>query len=123
MIDAKLSVREVAEFHGVSEKTVRRWISSGHLHADRVGPKLLRIDRTEMYLLSKPVEKGSRRKQLSQVAPPPGGAAGRDPEIEPWQPAKQAEPKKKRIAPVAPEATPKGLSRRSNRNVLRHEPS
>jgi excisionase family DNA binding protein len=32
-----MSIRELAEFFGVSEKTVRRWIESGQLEAHRLG--------------------------------------------------------------------------------------
>ena len=32
-----MSIREVAEFFGVSEKTVRRWIQSGQLEAHQLG--------------------------------------------------------------------------------------
>ena len=31
------SIREAAEFFGVSEKTVRRWIESGQLEAHQLG--------------------------------------------------------------------------------------
>jgi excisionase family DNA binding protein len=31
------SIREIAEFFGVSEKTVRRWIETGQLGAHRLG--------------------------------------------------------------------------------------
>jgi excisionase family DNA binding protein len=37
------SVVEAADHLGVSTKTVRRWIASGHLSAQRVGPRLIRI--------------------------------------------------------------------------------
>lgn len=39
-----LTVRQVADRAGVTPKTVRRWIESGHLAAVRVGPRLIRID-------------------------------------------------------------------------------
>jgi excisionase family DNA binding protein len=32
-----ISKRQAAEFFGVSEKTVSRWIASGELHAHRLG--------------------------------------------------------------------------------------
>ena len=43
---ALLTVREVAELDGCSEKTVRRAIDAGLLEAVRIGPggRLLRID-------------------------------------------------------------------------------
>lgn len=39
------SVRQAAEFHGVDQKTIRRWIAQGRLSAHRVGPRLVRLDR------------------------------------------------------------------------------
>jgi excisionase family DNA binding protein len=38
------SVGEAAARIGVSPKTVRRWIASGHLNGYRMGPRLLRVD-------------------------------------------------------------------------------
>ena len=38
-----LTVAEAARRQAVSTKTIRRWISSGVLPAERVGPKLIRI--------------------------------------------------------------------------------
>jgi excisionase family DNA binding protein len=38
------SVGQAAERVGVSTKTVRRWIASGHLAGYRMGPRLLRVD-------------------------------------------------------------------------------
>lgn len=39
------TIKQAAEFHGVDEKTVRRWIAQGRLIAYRVGPRLIRLDR------------------------------------------------------------------------------
>jgi excisionase family DNA binding protein len=88
MFDTRYSVRDAAEFHRVSEKTIRRWIQQGILPAERVGPKLIRIDRTEVYLLSTPVAKDSwpKRKKAANSA-----AAIKKPNVarplEPWQPS------------------------------------
>jgi excisionase family DNA binding protein len=38
------SVGDAAARVGVSTKTVRRWIASGHLAGYRMGPRLLRVD-------------------------------------------------------------------------------
>jgi excisionase family DNA binding protein len=38
------SVGDAAARVGVSTKTVRRWIASGHLNGYRMGPRLLRVD-------------------------------------------------------------------------------
>ena len=41
---ARASIAEAAEYWNVSTDTVRRWAKSGHIHAERHGPKLIRID-------------------------------------------------------------------------------
>lgn len=38
-----LTRREAADYLGVSERTVDRYIATSKLHADRVGPRLIRI--------------------------------------------------------------------------------
>lgn len=38
-----MNLREVAAFLGVSERTVRNYVSRGLIPATRIGPKLLRI--------------------------------------------------------------------------------
>lgn len=40
---ADLTVAEAARRRAVSTKTIRRWISTGVLPAERLGPKLIRI--------------------------------------------------------------------------------
>jgi excisionase family DNA binding protein len=42
------SISEAAARVGVSIKTIRRWIASGHLAGYRMGPRLLRIDPDEL---------------------------------------------------------------------------
>jgi excisionase family DNA binding protein len=42
------SIRQVADFHGVDQETIRRWIAQGQLTAQRVGPRLIRLDRDEV---------------------------------------------------------------------------
>jgi excisionase family DNA binding protein len=49
------SVKEVAVWYGVDIKTVRRWIAAGRLTAQRVDPRLLRLDRDEVLKLGRPV--------------------------------------------------------------------
>ena len=39
-----LTVQSAAEYLGVSEKSIRRWIAAGRLSARRAGPRLIRID-------------------------------------------------------------------------------
>jgi hypothetical protein len=47
-------VKEVAVWYGVDIKTVRR-IAARRLTAQRVGPRLLRLDRDEVLKLGRPV--------------------------------------------------------------------
>lgn len=50
-----LSVRDAAESLGVTEKTIRNWIAAGHIKADRVGPRLIRIPSSELARIGTPV--------------------------------------------------------------------
>ena len=38
-----LTIAETAEYVGVDERTVRRWIADGTLRASRIGGRLIRI--------------------------------------------------------------------------------
>ncbi|UGT45166.1 helix-turn-helix domain-containing protein [Nocardia yamanashiensis] len=59
-----MSLREAAALAHVDIKTIRRWIDGGHLAAYRMGPRLLRVERSELLAVAKPV-----------TANFPGGAA------------------------------------------------
>jgi excisionase family DNA binding protein len=50
-----VSVQIGAEETGLSEKTLRRYISTGRIHGYRLGPKLIRIDLTELDALLRPI--------------------------------------------------------------------
>lgn len=50
-----MSPREVSRAVGVSERTVRRWISVGALPAQRVGPRLVRVLAADVPALIVPV--------------------------------------------------------------------
>ncbi|MGB3885139.1 helix-turn-helix domain-containing protein [Gordonia sp. (in: high G+C Gram-positive bacteria)] len=43
-----LSIQQAADYLGVADKTVRRWVASGRLGARRAGPRLLRIELAEI---------------------------------------------------------------------------
>jgi excisionase family DNA binding protein len=55
-----VSIRVGAQLTTLSEKTLRRYVSDGRLHAYRVGRKLLRIDLNELQELIKPVSTAHR---------------------------------------------------------------
>jgi excisionase family DNA binding protein len=50
-----MSISEGADYHGVSTRTIRRWIATGRLPAYRVGDKLLRIDPADLDRISRRV--------------------------------------------------------------------
>lgn len=39
------TIKQAANFHGIDEKSVRRYIAQGLLTGYRVGPRLIRLDR------------------------------------------------------------------------------
>jgi excisionase family DNA binding protein len=45
---ARLTIREAAVYCDVHPDSIRRWIRSGRLKANRVGPRLIKIDRVEL---------------------------------------------------------------------------
>lgn len=50
-----IGLQEAADRCGVCYKTVRRWISSGHLNAVRVGPRALRVAAADVEAIKQPV--------------------------------------------------------------------
>ncbi|MEB3049003.1 excisionase family DNA-binding protein [Mycolicibacter sp. MYC123] len=42
------SIAQAAQYLGVSDMSVRRWIAQGRLSAHRIGPRLIRLDRAEL---------------------------------------------------------------------------
>ncbi|WP_306364630.1 helix-turn-helix domain-containing protein [Nocardia sp. CC227C] len=50
-----MTIQEAAKTVSVTERTVRNWISSGLLTGYRFGPKIIRINRTELLGLATPV--------------------------------------------------------------------
>jgi excisionase family DNA binding protein len=45
---------EIAEIHGVDERTVRRWIQSGHLKAIRILQGLLLVEQSALDKFKRP---------------------------------------------------------------------
>jgi excisionase family DNA binding protein len=57
---AYLTIKETARAAKVSDRTVRRWIASGHLKAMRLGPTVLRIDSDDLARMARPIPTSSR---------------------------------------------------------------
>jgi len=51
----RISLQEAAIELGVSVDTIRRRIADGSLPAVRVGPRLLRVNKADVFAMSKPV--------------------------------------------------------------------
>jgi excisionase family DNA binding protein len=45
-----LTIEQVADYYQVSQRTIRNWIDEGRLECVRLGPKLIRIEETAVYL-------------------------------------------------------------------------
>jgi excisionase family DNA binding protein len=53
----KASIQQVADHLAVSTKTVRRYIADGRLKAVRLGPRLIRVERSSVEGLMRPIGK------------------------------------------------------------------
>ncbi|ASJ79550.1 excise [Mycobacterium phage Kalnoky] len=51
----RASIQQVADHLGVSTKTVRRYIADGRLKAIRLGPRLIRVERSSVEELMRPI--------------------------------------------------------------------
>lgn len=49
------SIRTAAQITEVSEKTIRRWIADGLIRAERIGPRLIRVDLESLHDLGRPL--------------------------------------------------------------------
>ncbi|GAB3242769.1 excisionase family DNA-binding protein [Mycolicibacterium hippocampi] len=54
-IPARLGVVDAAKYANVAECTIRRWIREGRLKANRIGPKLIQIDKAELDKIIEPI--------------------------------------------------------------------
>lgn len=52
---ARLGIREAALYCDVDQCTIRRWIAAGRLRANRIGPRLIKIDRADLDAIIRPV--------------------------------------------------------------------
>jgi DNA binding domain, excisionase family len=55
MPDPRMSIKDVSEEFGISEKTARRYIAQGRLAAERMGPRLIRVRRSDAEALFRPI--------------------------------------------------------------------
>ena len=49
------SIRQAADYFRINQEMVRRLIAQGRLTANRLGPRLIRLDRAEVLQLGRPV--------------------------------------------------------------------
>ena len=75
-MDARWSIRETAQYVGVDEKTVRRWIANGRLTGYRMGPRLVRLDPVEVRALGRPIHKPSLTTTAGSTADEGGVQSG-----------------------------------------------
>jgi len=61
-----VSIEFVAEFYGVSQRTVRNWISDGVLNGYELGPRLIRLDYDEIENLPVRIHGEYRRGRLGR---------------------------------------------------------
>lgn len=70
-----LTVKQAAERRGVHPRTIRSWIERGHLRAERVGPRLVRINAEDLDRMGAPVLDPAARleeyvRRIVEEAPP-----------------------------------------------------
>ena len=107
-MDARWSIRETAQYVGVDEKTVRRWIANGRLTGYRMGPRLVRLDPVEVRALGRPIHKPSLM-TTAESTTDGGGAQGSSPLSE--DPATQLGDYIRRLVDAAPPLTDAQRSR------------
>lgn len=49
-----IGLQEAADYCDVSYRTMRRWVASGQLRAVRVGPRLIKVDVSELAAFLQP---------------------------------------------------------------------
>lgn len=53
------SLQQAADYCGVSAKTIRRWIASGHIAAKRFGPRVIRIRMSSLDAAGRDLRRGA----------------------------------------------------------------
>jgi excisionase family DNA binding protein len=59
------SMIEAADYAGVTVRTLRRYIAEGRLTGYRLGPRMIRIDLTELEALLRPIPAGHHPKDAA----------------------------------------------------------
>ena len=59
-----VTIQAAAEHRQISTKTIRRWISTGLIRAERVGPRLIRVDLASLEALSEPLQYTDARSRI-----------------------------------------------------------
>ncbi len=57
----QLTIAQVALERGVHVNTVRRWIALGYLRAERVGPRVIRINADDVATMGRTIPSASAR--------------------------------------------------------------
>lgn len=55
-LERKLTIAEAARRVPCSQRTIRNWIAAGLLPADKVGPRMIRVDPRDLDRLARPVQ-------------------------------------------------------------------
>ena len=50
------TVSQAADSQHVSTKTIRRWIADGIIYAERIGPRLIRVDLDSLETAGRPLQ-------------------------------------------------------------------
>lgn len=67
------SIADAATYANVSSKTIRRYISTGRLVGYRVGPRLVKVELSEVDALMRPIPTAQRTTEPASRRADPGG--------------------------------------------------
>jgi excisionase family DNA binding protein len=56
-----ITIHDAAQRKNVSTLTIRRWITAGRIYAERLGPRLIRVDAASLDNLGTPLQHVGRR--------------------------------------------------------------
>lgn len=49
------TIQQAADYKSVSTKTIRRWIASGDIYAERLGKRIIRVDLNTLDAIGRPL--------------------------------------------------------------------